>query len=403
MIRVKNGKLIVEVYDPATQRKTYVKPSEHGVPAPKTKRDARALERLAMDAIEARAQRRLDGEETVASFLLDPWSKDGLSGRGRWTRDYRNNRGESTLAHNRERVRRFAEQHKDRTLRSITRAEARRQAADHEGTIPALRAAWSDALRDRLVDENVFADLGIERRRGREEIIPLLMEEVHRLAEIATELYGRGAFGQEVSAAILWAAYTMCRPGETFAARRSQLHGDTYHLNAQMNSLLGRETAPKHGGLGAIFVPEPAFEAVQRLPRPLHDDLFFHTKTGKQFRQESWWRTWDPIRMQFVRELPADHHLRQRLAQDPDDNLDFHELRHMGASYALNMLEIEPWVIAKQLRHSDDGALVIKLYGHPTRQTAMDRMRRGWGAPVQELPVKRQPTDDSIQRIVHEP
>ncbi len=146
-----------------------------------------------MNAIEIRAaQRPPDGEETIGSFLLAPWSQDGDSGRGRWTRDYANKRGESTIVHNSERVRRFAEQHRDRTLRSIARAEARRQAADHEGTIPALRAAWSDAKRDGLVDENVFAGLGIERRRGREEIVPLLMEEVHRLAEIATELNGTG-------------------------------------------------------------------------------------------------------------------------------------------------------------------------------------------------------------------
>lgn len=119
-----------------------------------------------------------------------------------------------------------------------------------------------------------------------------------------------------------------------------------------MNSTLGRETTPKHGGRGAIYVPEPAVQVIERLPPRLQDDLFFHTKTCRQFRQESWWRTWDPIRTQFARELPAGHHLRQRLAQDPDDKLDFHELRHMGASYALNVLEIEPWVIAKQLRHS---------------------------------------------------
>lgn len=403
MIRSKNGKLIVEVYDPATQKKVYVKPSDHGMTAPRSMREARALERLALSTVEARARRQPAGDETVGSFLLDPWSQDGDRGRGRWTRDYANKRGESTIVHNSERVRRFAEQHRDRTLRSITRTEARRQAADHEGTVPALRAAWSDAKRDGLVDENVFAGLGIERRRGREDIVPLLMEEVHRLAEIATELNGTGPFGQEVCAAILWAAYTMCRPGETFAARRSLLDGDTYHLHTQMNSTLGRETAPKHGGRGAIYVPEPAVQVIESLPPRLQDDLLFHTKTGRQFRQESWWRTWDPIRTQFARELPAGHHLRQRLDQDPDDKLDFHELRHMGASYALNVLEIEPWVIAKQLRHSDDGALVIKLYGHPTREAAVDRLRRGWGANVRELPVKRQPTHDSIQRIVDEP
>ena len=68
--------------------------------------------------------------------------------------------------------------------------------------------------------------------------------------------------------------------------------------------------------------------------------------------------------------------MRQRLAVDERDPLDFYELRHAGASYMLNELELEPWVIAKQLRHSDDGTLVVKLYGHPTREKAIERIRR---------------------------
>jgi hypothetical protein len=44
-----------------------------------------------------------------------------------------------------------------------------------------------------------------------------------------------------------------------------------------------------------------------------------------------------------------------------------------------NELELEPWVIAKQLRHGDDGTLVVKLYGHPTREKAIERIRRAMG------------------------
>jgi integrase len=379
--RNNRGKLIVEIYDPTIKKKVYIKPRDHGMKAPTSMRQAKALERLAANAIEARTRHGPTRDETLESFFLEPWSQDGRSGHGRWTRDFTARRGESTLMHYRERVRGFAERYRDRTLRSITRAEAREQAIAHEATVSPLRAAWGDAARDRLVDENVFACLGLERRRGRADITVLTLEEVHRLAEIAMELHGNNTYGQEVSAAIIWAAYTMCRPGETFAARRTLLHGDVYHLRIQMNSTLGREAAPKHDSIGAIYVPNPAIETVQRLPRTLHgdDDLFFHTKRGKQYRKGSWWLAWDPIRAQFTRELPDTHHLHQRLAIDPDDKLAFHELRHMGASYALNVLKIAPWVIAKQLRHSDNGALVIKLYGHPTRDTILEHMRNGWG------------------------
>jgi len=390
--RNSRGKLIVEVYDPVVREKVYVKPRDYDMESPTSMRQAKELERLAKNAIEARTRRGPSNEETLESFFLEPWSQNGRSGRGRWTRDFAAARGESTLVHYEERVRRFAERYRDRTLRSITRAEAREQAIAYEATVSPLRAAWGDAARDRLVDENVFACLGLERRKGRADITVLTLEEVHRLAEIAIELHGNQTYGQEISAAIIWAAYTMCRPGETYAARRSLLHGDVYHLRSQMNSTLGRETTPKHDSLGAIYVPEAAREIVHRLPRALHgdDDLFFHTKRGKQFRKASWWLAWDPIRTHFTRELPETHHLHQRLAIDPDDKLDFHELRHMGASYALNNLKIDPWVIAKQLRHSDNGTLVIKLYGHPTRDTIVEHMRRGWGG-VQRLPARRPP------------
>jgi hypothetical protein len=62
-------------------------------------------------------------------------------------------------------------------------------------------------------------------------------------------------------------------------------------------------------------------------------------------------------------ELPMRHHLHERLARDPEDCLDFYELRHFGASYMLNDLELEPWVVAEQLRQSDGGVLVSGCTG----------------------------------------
>jgi integrase len=283
------------------------------------------------------------------------------------------------LRHNAERVRAFVAAFGNRTLRSIARTDARAHAAAKPAAVPALRAMFNDALADRLVDENPFAKLGLARSGGREGITVLTAHEVHRLAELAVEVHGPG-WGDEVAAMIVWGAYTCCRPGETFAARRSLLDGDLYHLQRQFNSALGRETAPKHGSAGVIFVPPPAREAIARLPVRLGDDLLFRTRRGRQFRQESWSRAWSPLRAVFMRELAPGHHLRERLAIEPDDRLDFHELRHFGAAYMLNVLGLQPWVIAKQLRHSDDGALVLKLYGHPSRAVALDHMRRGFAA-----------------------
>ena len=84
---------------------------------------------------------------------------------------------------------------------------------------------------------------------------------------------------------------------------------------------------------------------------------------------------WAPVPDAFTAQLPETHHLRGRLAVLPEDRLDVYELRHFGASYMLNVLAVEPWVIAEQLRHSAGGALVLELYGHPDRQEAIRRIR----------------------------
>jgi len=44
-------------------------------------------------------------------------------------------------------------------------------------------------------------------------------------------------------------------------------------------------------------------------------------------------------------------------------------------SYALNVLELEPHVIAEQLGHQDGGRLVVQLYGHPDGALARRKIR----------------------------
>lgn len=156
---------------------------------------------------------------------------------------------------------------------------------------------------------------------------------MERLGELAIDVHG-GGFGREFGAMITWGAYTCMRPGETFAARFSRLNGDEYDVGAQYHSRLGRETPPKYGSTGRIHVPVQAQRAALDKPRRLGDDLIFRTKRGRQFRQGSLHRAWTPVRAAFMAELPPHHHLHARLARDPEDRLDFYELRHFGASYS---------------------------------------------------------------------
>ena len=366
-IRPKGKSWVVEIYDPATQGKRHVKPGDYGMEVPTTERQAKAVERAALNARDT--ARPSSDEEAVGSFSQ------------RWGTDYGKKRGESTIVHNDERVKDFAARYPDRTMRSITRAEGRAYGLEHPGCVPSLRAMFNDAKRDRLVDDNPFAALGIERSRGREDITVLTEEEVALLADIALAECG-AKWGPKVAAMIKWAAYTCARTGETFATKWHLLDGDVYYLETQYNSRLRKETPPKHGSVGTLYVPPPAREVVSQLPRELGDPLLWRTKTGKQFAQSNWSPTWKALRKVFMRELPRGHHLHRRLALDEEDVFDFYELRHFGASYMLNVLGIEPWVIAEQLRHKDGGALVIKLYGHPTTETVIDQMRRSWGRNV---------------------
>jgi hypothetical protein len=129
--------------------------------------------------------------------------------------------------------------------------------------------------------------------------------------------------------------------------------------------------------VGTIYVPEPAQRAVLNKPRRLGDDLMFRTKRGRQFRQESLHRAWTPVRAAFMAQLPAGHPCISALPSTmrTEGLLRAPALRR---SYMLNVLELEPWVIAEQLRHSDAGVLVVKLYGHPSREAAIERMRRAY-------------------------
>jgi integrase len=357
-VRWKNGRPIVEIYDPIIGRKQHVKARDHGITPPPPGASRRTLERFAAEleraALNARDQRRPGtGEETVESFAA------------RWTVDYP--RGEATNKHNAERVRAFASEHRGRTLRSITRAEARVWATKNPSRLPAVRAMFSDATEDGLCDTNPFARLGHKQSKGGKHKSPLTRDELHDFAQTSMVVHGE-LWGPVMRALILTAAYTCMREGELCAMRRSLIRGDEYYVGHQFNSTLGRETDPKHGSTGTIYLPQPARDAIGSVPPVLGDDLVFHGKRGQQLRQESVWRAFDRVRTRYGRL-----------------DVTFHGLRHFGATFMLNERGLEPWVIAKQLRHTDGGVLVVQLYGHPNDGEARERIRRAYGQNVQPL------------------
>lgn len=378
MIRWRNARPIVEVYDPATGGKRHVKPTDFGLSfdgltGRALDRAAKQLEQRALDAQDRRAAPSVETCDTFATR----WPDD-FPGRGHRVRS------ESTVETNRQVVSKFGEDFAGTPLAELSREQAVKWATKHPARLAAVRAMFNDAFDAGLVRGNPFANLGLSRSQGRRDIIVLTTDEVEDLADTARSVHP-DEFGEEIAAMIVWSAYTLMRAGEVFATYYSELYGDTYDLSKQFSSRLRKETAPKYGSDGMIFVPDRAREALLTKPRRLDDDLCFRTIRGKQFSNPSWLYSWEPVRTTFTARLPANHDLRRRLARDPKDKLDLHELRHFGASYMLNVLGIEQWVIAEQLRHQDGGKLVTTLYGHPSRRTAIDRIRGAYGENAVEL------------------
>lgn len=336
-----NGTYVVEVWDKEQRRDRYVKPAEFGMQAPLRKlSDARALERLAMSA-------RVRSDETIGSF-----------GR-RWVRDFPR-RSEATNKHNAERIKTFIEEFDRLPLRAFTKDRAEKWASANRHRVPAVMALFTDARKRGYVDENPFDGL-TPKTDGRKHKRPPTIEDVHDLAACAVKVHGAG-FGDEIAAMILWSAYTCMRPGEVYAASWKHLDGDTYYVAEAFNSTLGTLAEPKYGSSGTIIVPQPALDAVHALARRLNDDVMFRTRRGKMFRQSTHYGVWHPVRSYFGR---------------PD--LAYHELRHAGASYMLNVLGMPPHLIARQLRHDDEtGGLVMKLYGHPDEKAMLGWIRQAF-------------------------
>ncbi|MCW3026169.1 MAG: hypothetical protein JWM29_1601 [Solirubrobacterales bacterium] len=56
--------------------------------------------------------------------------------------------------------------------------------------------------------------------------------------------------------------------------------------------------------------------------------------------------------------------------------MDFYELRHFCGAWLFNDLELPAQEVAHQLGHKDGGALVQRLYGHPSERLAREHIKR---------------------------
>jgi hypothetical protein len=96
--------------------------------------------------------------------------------------------------------------------------------------------------------------------------------------------------------------------------------------------------------------------------------VIFRTKTGRPFRQASLGYYWHPVRAAFGQ-----------------PKLAWYALRHFAASYFINVLKLDPWIVAEHLRHDDGGVQVRSLYGHPSAIVARDEIKRAFETNVVQL------------------
>jgi integrase len=177
----------------------------------------------------------------------------------------------STNLHNAERTRAFASRYSDRPLQAIDAAVVAEwlRGGANVGTVPALRAMFSDAGRmqaGRLVDANPFAGLGLKRSRGRKHVQPPAPGEVARLIGAADDLTPPSFAGY-----LFTACYSAMRPGELDALRWEDLDftpgAESIRIERQWNVKERRITPPKHGSRGTIAMVDPLRDYLLALPR----------------------------------------------------------------------------------------------------------------------------------------
>ena len=99
-------------------------------------------------------------DETVSEFVE------------RWLRDFKRPRA-STNRHNAYMVKPLVAEFGSVKMAEISRRRAREWALRHRGSVPVVRAMFNDALNEECVTTNPFANLRLDQRRGRRDLVAL--------------------------------------------------------------------------------------------------------------------------------------------------------------------------------------------------------------------------------------
>lgn len=348
-LRKRGRRWLVEVYDSTIpSRKRYVGTFD-------TEREAKEAGRSAEADVARRRGRR--GDETVAGWAA------------RWL-DLKPREKETTNLGYREQIKPFADRYGKLRLRDVDVQLALEWLGEKRWTHGGLRAMFTDARNAGLIDSNPFTGLRLAGSHGRKNLKVLSETQVYRLCECAVEVW-EAEVGLMTRALISVAAFVGARPAEMYGLRWDDLdlRSDEVRIERQYSPRTRSFELPKNGLTRTVVLTAPAKSALMELPRPVNaQEPIFRGARGKPLTGRTQHYYWHPIRCRFGR-----------------PSMDFYELRHFCGAWLFNDYELPAQDVAHQLGHTDGGALVQKLYGHPSESLARERIKRAVGGHVTPL------------------
>jgi integrase len=337
VIRKRNGRFAVVVYDPRVKKKVWVGTYD-------SEEEAERHEELAKACPHIPGY----GVDTCESFAR------------RWTTDFPRP-AKATKSTYDYALKRFIEKFGPLRLIELDRPTCYQWAlAQPYGTSTTCRTMLNDAINAGLYrGPNPFADLRRPKSKGRRDIDVLSLPDLDELVACAARCwgdYGTNVFGP----LLIFQAFVTTRPAELYFIERTDVRGDEVYVIDSDDSR-GNPKDPKNGNKRKVVLPPPAAEAIVRVPARIDVPWLFYTKTGKQLNKSNLSYYWRPVQKMFGR-----------------DDLDFYDLRHFGGSYMTNDLELPPEVTAIQMGHRDRGHMVRTLYGHKSETLAREELRHAY-------------------------
>jgi len=250
-------------------------------------------------------------------------------------------------------INRWRERFETRRLSTIGATEAEQWARENRWVLPPVVTMLNDAERKGIIERNPFKGLS-KKGPGRRYHDPLTVEQVERLATIAEQHHGIGAF-------VRFTAYSGMRVGEVFGLEWADVDFDRMRIMVRRRVYRSDVDVPKSGRVRDIVLFPEARDALLAVPR--QGDRIFQAKRGGNLTQSTLTYYWQAISAVF-------------------GPVDPHELRHFAGHHLYVTMGLPSRVVATQLGNTP--RMIEDLYGHGD-VGALEEIDRAIGANVVPL------------------